>query len=221
MKRTLALVAVAGVAALAQGQTTFMAADFQVYDAVGGTWGNLVEVTPGTPVSARVVISFGLASGVVDSWGGATLNQIDVSSSSAADAASGFGGLIRPTSQTFKLYNPGAANAKIDRLDNPAGQIQLAQLSSGNGGSTANPIIVYTFTYTPDAGNNAARDIGFNVTGSNFSLAQIFTTAGGSSASVPAGSRSWDGGIIRIVPAPGALALVGLSGLVAGRRRRA
>ncbi len=215
MKRTLALVAVAGVSALAQAQT--MAADLQVYDTSDNTWKDLVSVAPGSSVDARILITWTSATGL--SWGGMTITQIDVAGSFAGDSAGSFGGKLTPSTQTFKLYNPGAAG-KIDRLDNPTGSIQLAQLPINNGGSTDNPILAFTFKYNVDAGA-LGGNIVFSTASNALTLATIFTTAGGTTQSVTAANRSFNGATINVTPAPGAIALVGLSGLVAGRRRRA
>lgn len=215
MKRTFALVAVAGVAALAQGQT--MQADLQFSTDGGATWGDLVNANPGATVDARINMIWSSPTAIC--WGGMTITQIDVAGSFAGDLANTFGGKLNPSTETFKLYNPGAT-AKIDRLDNPSGSIQLSQLAPNFGGDTSNPIVAFTFKYVVD-GAASGGDIVFSATQASMTLAQLFTTAGGTSQSVAAANRSFNGGTIHVTPAPGAIALVGLSGLVAGRRRRA
>ncbi len=221
MKQIYVAAAALGLSAAAYAQhSTFMKADLQVFDAGDSTWKDAVSVTPGTSVSLRILTTFDLASGVYDSWGGQSFNQIDVTSTAAGDLAQSFAGKINPGTQTFKLYNPGLATAKLDRLDNPSGSIQLGQLPSGSGGDQSNPLVTLTFTFTLDPLVDLARDVSFNVTSANFSLAQIFTTAGGTNVIVPPAARTWDGAVIHVVPAPGALALLGLGGWAASRRRR-
>ena len=214
MKRILALVAVAGAAALAQGQTSVLA-DLQVND--GSGWSNLVSVPTGAVVDVRVSIQTTAAN--FFAWGGATFSQFSVANSAASDAAGTFAGKLQPTTQTYQLAGAGTAGAKIDRLDNPAGNIQLAQLGLSFGGDPANPIVAFTFKYT--VGSVDSRDIIFSLPAGGYTLATYFNNGTTGNSSIAAANRSFDGATIRVIPAPGALALVGLSGLVAGRRRRA
>lgn len=215
MNRTiLAFVSVAGLASAALAQDS-LKLDVQVSNDGGSTWGDDVNANPGDAVLVRFLINWNKSNGI--SWGGTTLTQLNVTNSAAGDTATDFAGKLQPSSQTFKLWTPGAANAKVDRLDNAAGSIQMAQLPVDNGGSTANPIVGMTFKYNV---TGDARVIGLDAPTSNITLATIFISNGGSSQSIPAAGRSFDGARINVVPTPGALALAGAGALVGGRRRR-
>jgi hypothetical protein len=209
----MALVGVAGLASIASAQD-YMKLDVQV-STDGAIWGDDVSVNPGDSVMVRFVVDWNKAGTVA--WGGTTLTQLNIGNSAAGDTASNFGGKTQPSSQTFNLFNAGAANAKIDRLDNPGGSIQMAQLPLNNGGDAAKPIVVFNFKYNV-AGD--ARVVVLDAPASNMTLATLFTTAGGSSASIASAGRSIDGARINVVPTPGALALAGAGALVARRRRR-
>jgi uncharacterized protein (TIGR03382 family) len=212
-----AVVALAGMASAANA-ADFMKVDIQV-SKDGGAWTDSVDVNPGDSVLVRFVCSFNRDAGFV-AWGGTTLTQVNVAGSDAGDTATGFGGRTQPASQTFNLFSAGAANAKIDRLDNPGGSIQCAQLPPNNGGISDNPIVIFSFTY--NVSNNAAHtDVTLDAPSSNMTLATLFTTAGGSSGSIASAGRSIDGATIKMVPTPGALAVGGLAGLAGLRRRRA
>lgn len=77
----------------------------------------------------------------------------------------------------------------------------------------SNPIAIYAITWTPDNYNVRTVDL----TSANHLNFSVYTNASGVSVEytgdVQAGSFS-------VVPAPASLALLGLGGLVAGRRRR-
>lgn len=218
MNRAFAVLAVSGLAAVANAQDSFRI-NLQVND--GGNWVDSINAAPGQAVQVRAVFSVTRAAGFV-SIGGAQITQIDVNGTSGAgDAVSAFGGLLSPGTQTFSYFNGGTATAKIDRLDNPTGSIQLAQNPVNSGGVTGNDLVFLTFTYTPDAtlGERNLELEGTSTAG-RITLANVFTTAGGSSAAMTT-VASFDGARINVVPAPGALALAGLGGLAAARRRRA
>lgn len=216
MNRALiALVAVAGVAAAASAQD-FYKVDVQVND--GSGWADTASVTAAGSVQVRFLISWSRAAGAF-SWGGMTLSQLNVTDSAATDTASNFGGRPNPQSQTFSLFGAGTASAKIDRLDNVNGSIQTAQLPVNNGGVTDNPIVAFTFDY--NITDLSLRTVVLDAPSTNITLAQIFTNASGSSTSMAAGTRQFDGARINVVPAPGAMALAGLAGLAGLRRRRA
>ncbi len=76
-----------------------------------------------------------------------------------------------------------------------------------------NPIAIATFTITPDSYNNHVISFGT----SNHQNFSVYTDAGGTSAEYDGVVM---GGSFNVVPAPASMALLGLGGLVATRRRR-
>jgi len=210
----MALVGVAGIASIASAQD-FMKLDVQVSKDGGSSWLDEVSVNPGDSVMVRFLIDWSKAGAVA--WGGTTLTQLNVANSAAGDTASDFVGRIQPGTQTFSLFNAGTANAKIDRLDNPAGSIQMAQLPLNNGGVADKPIVALSFKYNV---SGDARTVTLDAPASNMTLATLFTSAGGSSTSIASAGRLIDGARINVVPAPGAMALLGAGALVSRRRRR-
>lgn len=212
-----AIVALAGIASSAAA-ADFMKLDVQV-STDGNAWSDTVAVNPGAAVLVRFVVSFDRTAGW-DAWGGTTLTQLNVTGSDAGDTATGFGGRTQPQSQTFDLFGAGTASGKIDRKDNTAGSIQMAQLPTNNGGVKDNPIVVFSFTYNV-SNNGAHGDVTLDAASTNITLATLFTTGGGTSVQIAAAGRSVDGATITMVPAPGALAVGGLAGLAGLRRRRA
>ena len=74
-----------------------------------------------------------------------------------------------------------------------------------------------SFTVTFDGGSGVV-DFGLTA-GSPFTLEAIDVNTGGTFQSAD-GSLSLNGASVNVVPAPSAMALLGLGGLVAGRRRR-
>lgn len=216
MNRILAVVALAGVAAAANAQD-FFRIDLQVND--GSGWSDAVSVLPGTPVQARIIISAQRAAGLV-SLGGTQITRIDINGvSGLGDAASGFAGLISPGTQVFGLSGLGGANAALDRVPT-SGSIQLAQNPVNSGGVATNPLEFFSFTYTPDATQGTRiLELEGTSTAGRITLANVFTTAGGTSATMTS-VASFDGARIDVIPAPGALALAGAGLLAAGRRRR-
>lgn len=220
MKTALAIATLTGIASAAQADhTTFMNADLQAFDTTDSTWKDYISVAPGSTVNMRVQISWDLATGLALAWQGMTIRQIDVIGSSALDTAVNFAGLLTPANQAFKLYNPGGA-ATIDRDPSPSMSIQLNQTTINLGGSTANPIVTFSFDYKVDAINLSDRTITMAVlNNADMTLAGIYITPGGTVMSVPAAGRSFDGASIHVVPSPGALALLAMIGLGVRRQR--
>lgn len=221
MFRTTALVLVAaGIAPVASADFVTLTTEVSVD---GTTWSSSVGANPGTTVNVRYLASWGRNAGLpAVAFGGFTMLQINVSGSSSGDVASNFAGIIRPTTQTFAMFNAGTPSAKIDRLDNttPAAGIQLAQLPVDSGGLTDNPLLVFSYDYTVSLG---APDgpITFDVLQSQINLAIIFTTTSGSSVLVPSSNRLVTPATINVaIPAVGGLPVACAAGLLASRRRR-
>jgi uncharacterized protein (TIGR03382 family) len=213
MNRILALAAVAGIAGIAQAQNT-VTFDIQV-STDGSTWGDSVAVNSysATTVFGRLVLR-GTGANFVALPGG-TLGSLPVSNTLASDATSNMAGRFASASpaSNIALRGAGTAGAAIDR-STTSSNITLQNLPPNSGGVSGNDVVFMTFNF--DLGTSAA-DRTLALTVGTTSSISIYTTAGGSSS---AATTIRDGASIIVTPAPGALALVGLGGLVAGRRRR-
>jgi len=95
------------------------------------------------------------------------------------------------------------------------GQVHLPTL--GLPGNPDNPILLAEYTWTTTNFSNRTVDLSTEST-SNFSI--VPGPGGVSMNLVTSGDFSPGSGVINVVPAPSALALLGLGGLVAARRRR-
>jgi uncharacterized protein (TIGR03382 family) len=216
MNRILALAAVAGIAGIAQAQNT-VTFDIQV-STDGSTWGDSVAVNSysATTVFGRLVLRGSLAGNTnIVGLPGGTLGSLPVSNTLASDATSNLAGRFASASpaSNIALRGAGTAGAAIDR-SSTASNITLQNLPPNSGGLGGNDVVFMTFNF--DLGTSAAdRTLALSV-GTTSSIS-IYTTAGGSSSTA---TTIRDGASIIVTPAPGALALVGLGGLVAGRRRR-
>lgn len=215
MNRILALAAVAGIAGIANAQTqvTF---DVEV-SLDGSSWSENVNVSYApTNVFVRLVFR-GLLNGSADIIGfpGGTVANFPVSNTLASDASSAMAGRFAAASpaSNIALRGAGTAGAAIDR-STLSQNITFQNLAPNFNGVAGNDVVF--MTYTLNLGASAADrtlELGVGTT----SNINIYTTAGGSST---AAQTVRDGATITVTPAPGALALVGLGGLVAGRRRR-
>lgn len=216
MNRILAAVALASVAGLAQAQTqiTF---DLEV-SLDGITWSENVNVGPGGGAVQVRLVQRGLLNGSADIIGlpGGTAANFPVTNTSASDTISALTGRFAASSPAsdINLRNAGAANAALDRAT-LSNNITFQNLAPNFGGVAGNDVVFMTFTYNVAA--SADRVLTLD-TGTTSNIA-IYTTAGGSNTTA---QTVRDGATItQVVPAPGALAMLGLGGLAAGRRRRA
>ena len=82
-----------------------------------------------------------------------------------------------------------------------------------NSFDNANPIAIYSITWTPD--NYNARTV--NLTSANHANFSVYTNASGVSVEYTGDVQA---GSFQVVPAPASLALLGLGSLAIGRRRR-
>jgi hypothetical protein len=219
------LVGVAGLAAGANAQN--LSLSVLLSEDGGATWSNDVTVNAGQVV--QVQLSF--AGDGVYGLGGATLRANATSTLSGAGDTAAFAagtdtGRVGP-------FNFGAvtnaifANADGFRIDaaadaannNTAAGLSFFQRDPSSGGagfSTANPATVFRFDVTISA-NDSLRDITIALDQLSRGVGSYYTSAG---ATRPTTAQvALNSGIIRVVPTPATLALVGLGGLVAGRRR--
>lgn len=213
----LSAVALVGACLSGTAAADFMKLDVQVRTTgLGEPWSDSVNVSPDTDVDVRFVISVDRTAGWL-TWAGCTLTQLDVGSSSASDSASNFAGLISSVNHTFQLWDAGTSSAKIDRVDNPGASIQMSQLPPNQGALPDNPIVTFSFRYHVGA-DLALRDTTLSAAPSRMSLALVYITEGGATASIPAANRTIDGAVIHVTPAPASVLAFGALGLA--RRRR-
>ncbi|QOJ00789.1 MAG: hypothetical protein HRU70_09905 [Phycisphaeraceae bacterium] len=230
MKKIVAgLVAVAGLASGASAQSAFM--DLKVWD--GSAWVNDVAVLPGTVVQAAMFIGFsegyGLSGAVyqIRGFGGVAGDGVDIASAGLGrQAPFNFG------AATQAVFGDGT-NWRIDASSDAANSrnagIATAQNSPPNlgvGFNTDNPALVYRFDIVVSA-DGTIRSIQLEAPLSELKGATSTApgvigvyTSNQASRGTNYSDVTTDGATIRVVPTPGALALLGLGGLVAGRRRR-
>ncbi len=238
-KLALSLVAVAGLATFASARPDpNLSLQFSTDDS---SWVNDITVTPGTAVFVRVVMSvpdsfYGISGArynVISTNGGWDLggdDAIDLSAGkgSATDGrVSGFdfGG---QTQQVFEAAGSLRIDAKGDTGNSVNAGISTSQNTPGALGTNFNTnksAAVYKFKVQL-SGNTSVRDItfmirdGVNGTPNEITSFKGYETNASTAGTAIAGATGDLGNIHVDVPAPGALALVGIGGLAAARRRR-
>lgn len=222
MKKIAALLTVAGLAAGANAQSVQI--DLKV-STDGTNWQDAVEVLPGTTVQGAMFINWSGGYGFAG-----IVTNITGSGLAAGDSASIAGG-GRQTPWTFgaatdAVYASGnsfridAASDVNNSNEQGIAILQNTPSAAGTNYSTVNPALVYRFSII----------IGAVDTDRTITLESLLSEVKRGVASIHSSSTSTrgtnvsnlstDGASIRVVPAPSALALLGLGGLVAGRRRR-
>lgn len=211
----LALVAVAGTAVAANAQNTATySIVFNSAGAVSGNGTNNIQVNPGSVVTATVFVTINPGIGaMVGNPPGAVQGLSDggfsISGGTGAGSWAAGPSLVAP-------YNfPLGTNAGTPAGGNVNGVLWglgfLLQLPHPSPNS---PDDVWTGTF------NAGAALGV----SNFTFTGLATTGVFYGGPIPAvlgyTSNAGAGGSISVVPAPASLALLGLGGLVAARRRR-
>lgn len=231
MKTAITLFAVAGVAAAASAQSGKLT--WEVSKDGGNTWaGGLTSVEPTqTSVLVRAVVSW---TGVPTALGlaGVTFDGV-VSGAQAGDAVSSPVRAFTFAAQTIVAQPQGAGVIKIDdsrdtfapgfsgtgqRNVNPSQGAPFAT----PGFVSSNPVVVFSYTLGlgGELGVRSVTSV-FNTSGNGFTRAlALYTTSGGSQSFVSAANIGINSAQVEVVPAPGAIALLGLGGLIAGRRRR-
>jgi hypothetical protein len=231
MKTAITLFVVAGVAAAASAQTGKLT--WEVSKDGGTTWASgLTSVEPTqASVLVRAVASWaGIPAGL--GFAGAFFDGV-VTGLQAGDGASSFARNFTFAAQTIVAQPNGAGAIKIDdardtfapgfsgtgqRSVNPSQGVPQFT----NPFITSNPVVVFSYTLSL-GGELGVRNISsvFNASGTaNTRALTVYTTAGGASVSVAAANIGLNAAQVEVVPAPGAIALLGLGGLIAGRRRR-
>ena len=229
MKKVFALVALAGIASVAVAAPKL---SFQVNS--GSGWGSSATANAGQAVQVRMVVdwtgstAFGF-SGTLAKLLYTSVDGGDVLHTSgtpnnlrSAPWAFGAGGNLR-TSASGSNLTVGLAGAGTT-----IGFLSFAQnapASAGTNYSSANPAIIGQWTITVGAGRslNSILGIGGSVAATQAGSATgafAFHATSGSTNTSFREDGSVEGALITVVPTPGALALLGLGGLVTGRRRR-
>ncbi len=192
MKKAFALVAVAGVAAAASAQSVDIAVS---------------ETTIGPGESTVVTLSAGYGAGDYAVAGIETNFISSVGSDGWSDVA-----LIAP------MDGPGTSagapsGTGVDGI--LAGQLNFPP--AGIYADDSNPIAFWTATYTAPADVPDAFTVDLSTETSRF---DVYVDRGSSASESRLSSLREGAGAINVVPAPASLALLGLGGLAAARRRR-
>jgi len=205
MKKALALVAVAGIAGVASAQVATMA--------VTANGAAAALVTPGQVVT--------IAANVTWPGGPQTGGNIQFAGIKGGIAVQG---------------NAGAGNNFTSAFSSGG----LVNLGSFNGGSRTGIDIAVTPAFftggfiVPPSGNSAGLNIGTYNLDTTGMAAGVYTIGWAADSAAPnirlfpstsspafvEAQSVYVGAVLTVVPAPASLALVGLGGLVAGRRRR-
>jgi uncharacterized protein (TIGR03382 family) len=224
MTKVFGILAVAGLAAGAQAQGTRI--DLLVSSDGGATWSNNVDVLPGTVVKAAIFVS-------TDAYGfaGASITALTATGGigdTAAFAAGSATGRVAPfnfgaaTNAIFAI----AGGFRIDAASDPgnsntaAGFLFAQRDPASAGGSyvdASQTRLAFAFDVSV-SGDNTLRVINMAFGPLVRGVATVHTSAGATRGTQV--QATLDGATITVVPTPATLALVGLGGLVAGRRRR-
>lgn len=241
MKNALALVVVAGLASSA-----FAASTVSIMSSVnGGAFAASNSVTGGDVVRVRVVCATDLAAAV--GLSGATFNvsgtgfgtsvlapwsvsgpSSDPLGPGVQDLVNGNGRLAPFAASAATAVPTGGIAAGVLSIggSGTGGRIAIGQSPAALAGSRFNgnnPVAVFQFTFVAGAGNlgdtiSMAVTNFLNPTTNGVRWFSSLTTTTGNAVSDP--NPVLREGTLTYVPTPGALALLGLGGLVAGRRRR-
>lgn len=238
MKKHMALMVVAGLASAASADPATGLFRWEVSSDGGATWSSSATVGSGDGYKIRGVVSWTDSGTASIGFAGATFEQIDFASADASDTFGGVSGAGAPSYETRLqgtpetwLLQPGsgasAGGLKLDQATTTlrTGFGQLPQTLPGGipnpGFATANPLVVFQMDAV--AGSEG-RTIGISGTWTRLGSPasnefRVYTTSTGTNKK-PTQEATQVGASVTIIPAPGALSLLGLGGLVAARRRR-
>ncbi|MCC6678358.1 MAG: PEP-CTERM sorting domain-containing protein [Phycisphaerales bacterium] len=239
MKKMFALIAVAGLAAAASADPATGLFKWEVSSDGGATWSSGITVNSGAAYKIRGSASWTDVAGTTSvGFAGATFEQIDLASANASDTFGGVSGSGTPTyvtrlqgtPETWTLQAGSGASAgglKLDQATTTA-RTNFGQLPQTLPGGipnpnfkTDNPLVV--FEMDAIAGSDG-RTISISGTWTRLGTPatnefKVYTTSTGTNKK-PTTEATQMGASVEIIPAPSSLALLGLGGLVAGRRRR-
>jgi uncharacterized protein (TIGR03382 family) len=241
MKKVIGIVALAGLATAASAQNATV--KYEVFNTSTNSWGSSVSVNAGASVEVRLVVdwtaSSGSALGLADflpsiriDGSGANLDSATLTGA-AANPAGTYG---RQAPFTFGAQTLTSYNSVVDRLridvsgdagDSTGGQVSLFQntpSASGTNFNTDRVVTVFRFAYNTSASNLAVRALNINTPLSQIrrGAIRLYATSGSTGPDVTVALTANDliGATINVVPTPGSMALLGLGGLAALRRRR-
>ncbi|MCC6971039.1 MAG: PEP-CTERM sorting domain-containing protein [Phycisphaerales bacterium] len=227
MKKIAALIALAGLAAAANagpGKIDILVRNVTqggaAANSVGGAAGDTIEVQVwyawGNPTSGTAV---GLSTVIHN----LTSSSFDASNT-MFDTGDYRAGRFNFGAQTQKAFRSGN-NLRIADIANDgdvaAGGISVKQASPSASGASFdanNPALGYTFTFVIGAGQGT--DISFDAPLDRINSYRVYTNATNTTGSPASITFDATDGATVVIPAPASLALLGLGGLVAGRRRR-
>lgn len=243
MKNVLAIVAVAGIAAAANAQVSNAHVVWEVSTDGGASWGSVAVVTGGSVrIRGSVVCDRGAQTP------GAALAAVNFDGSVSGSLAESGSGLTKPLVQSLgaqagSIVNLGGGNMRFSRSTDSglAGSNtnywtvgQDANLDTDGDGIpdsfpgqvNSNPTVFVYWDMAIDASANHIMTVGSVMnsgTSSSTAALRFFTNnpAAGASMLVTRDNVTVDNAIITVlIPTPGSLALLGLGGLAAARRRR-
>lgn len=229
MTKLCGILAVAGLAASASA-TPSATIDLMV-STDGVSWSNNVNVLGGSVVHCAIFVSVQEAYG----FGGATITALTGTGTAAGDSASFAAGTATGRVDPFSFgaaTNAIFTTANSFRID-AASDAGNSNTAAGMTFSQRDPATANPGTYAD--GTEARMAFAFDVViGNGHNLGDVIAmafgnlvrgvatvhTASNSSRGTTTQAVTLDGASITVIPAPASLALVGLGGLVAGRRRR-
>ena len=226
MKKIAALVALAGLAAAANAGPGKI--DLLVRNVTqGGAAGNSVNANVGDTVEVQAWYYWGNPTsgtglGLATVIHNITSADFDASNSiSISDNRVGRFTFGAQTQAAFRSGNTLRIADAANGGDLAAGGISVKQASpsaSGSNFDANNPALGYVFTFVVGAGQT--YNINFDAPTNRINSYRVYTNATNTTGTPKdIGFDATDGATV-VVPAPASLALLGLGGLVAGRRRR-
>lgn len=241
MKNVLSILVVAGIAAAASAQLSSPVVTWQVSSDNGANWSSNVVLATGQNVLVRGRVAWTGPAG--SAFGSISLDGV-ITGNVAGESASGFAKPIYQTvgAETVTAYNLGSQIKISNTLDNDgslaganASWLTIgadAAIAAGTNFSAANPITFLTYSINVDSSVHALNigsifnGVGSTTTGTTaFRALRLYNSdgAGGTLGTTFAFSRTQvqvNNAVIEVIPTPGTLALAGLGGLAAARRRR-
>ncbi len=225
MKKFFGIVALAGIAAAANAQAPTATYTWQVSGDNGLTWGS-DAVGNGATVKVRLLASWtGIADAVGVGYGGGQFDATLLSTGSVGTVSN----ISRPVPFNFAaqtlVASAVAGGVKIDTSADVAapgagtGWVnpgQGAYFSNPPGFNSVNGAIVFTYDVLTGSDEIA---VGMVLNGTNGRAMAVYSNETGTQIRIDDSVTTVNGARI-LVPTPGSLALLGLGGLAAARRRR-
>ncbi len=224
MTKICGIVAVAGLAAVANAQSARL--DLQVSSDGGSTWSDAVNVLPGTNVLVRVratvenAYGFAGAVGRITGTGLAAGDSASIGGTDARVAPFNFGAASQAVFATAGAFR---IDASSDAANSNAAGIAILQRDPvsavpGTYADGTQARTVYAFSVSVGA-DGSIRSIALNMDDFKAGVVSVHAAAN-STRGTNITAFTVDGAAINVIPTPATLALMGLGGLVAGRRRR-